>query len=111
MSIPREKRLVRLYVQLRSVTAKAGDRIDRSEITPGVILKAAQEIMKPYTITYEYCDWWTAYQVSIQTNTLLPAEQNCLRLDSASPTASASTTGSSSPETLFIPILQRWGKA
>jgi len=28
-----------------------------------MILKAAQKIMAPYKIDYEYCDWWTAYQI------------------------------------------------
>jgi phenol 2-monooxygenase len=28
-----------------------------------MILEAAQRIMAPYKLTYEYCDWWTAYQI------------------------------------------------
>jgi phenol 2-monooxygenase len=28
-----------------------------------MILKSAQTIMAPYKIDYEYCDWWTAYQI------------------------------------------------
>lgn len=28
-----------------------------------MILEAAQRTMAPYTLTYEYCDWWTAYQI------------------------------------------------
>jgi phenol 2-monooxygenase len=28
-----------------------------------MILEAAQRTMAPYKITYEYCEWWTAYQI------------------------------------------------
>ena len=56
MVIPREKRLVRLYIQLNQ-------QVDRSKISPAIILKAAQNIISPYELTYDYCDWWTAYQI------------------------------------------------
>ena len=62
--IPREKKLVRLYVQLNEVSSN-GQHVDRSKITPEIILKSAQKIMSPYKLTYDYCDWWTAYQVHI----------------------------------------------
>ncbi|KAF4415805.1 putative phenol 2-monooxygenase, partial [Fusarium austroafricanum] len=65
MVIPRENKLVRLYIQL-TTTAKIGDqdsRADRSWITPKVILESAQKIMAPYKITYRTLDWWTAYQI------------------------------------------------
>lgn len=62
MVIPRENKLVRFYIQLTEVGA-GGGRVDRSKITPETILKAAQKIMSPYKLTYEYCDWWTAYQI------------------------------------------------
>ncbi len=62
MVIPREKRLVRLYIQLNEVNA-AGQQVERSKITPETILKAAQKIMSPYELAYDYCDWWTAYQI------------------------------------------------
>lgn len=63
MVIPRENKLVRLYIQLTEVN-KGGGAVDRSNITPQMILKAAQKIMSPFKLTYKYCDWWTAYQVS-----------------------------------------------
>ena len=63
MVIPRENRLVRLYIQLKEVTPDASGRADRSKITPALIFGAAQRIMHPYKIDYEHCDWWTAYQV------------------------------------------------
>ncbi|KAL1875956.1 hypothetical protein VTK73DRAFT_9667 [Phialemonium thermophilum] len=62
MVIPRENKLVRLYIQLNEVSANGG-RVDRSKITPEMILKAAQKILSPYKIEYHYCDWWTAYQI------------------------------------------------
>ncbi|KAI1124597.1 FAD binding domain-containing protein [Nemania abortiva] len=62
MIIPRENRLVRLYIQLTEVSAGDG-RVDRSKITPEVIFKAAQNIISPYKLDYHYCDWWTAYQI------------------------------------------------
>ena len=64
MVIPREKKLVRLYIQLKEVTPDANGRADKSKITPSTILGAAQKILSPYKLDYEYCDWWTAYQVS-----------------------------------------------
>jgi phenol 2-monooxygenase len=63
MVIPRENKLVRLYIQLTEVV-KEGGQVDRSKITPEQILKAAQKTIAPYKLDYQYCDWWTAYQVS-----------------------------------------------
>ncbi|KAI0016573.1 FAD binding domain-containing protein [Xylariomycetidae sp. FL0641] len=62
MIIPRENKLVRLYIQLTEVSA-GGGRIDRSKITPEMIFKSAQKIISPYKLDYYYCDWWTAYQI------------------------------------------------
>ena len=62
MVIPRENKLVRLYIQLTEVS-KNGGQVDRSTITPSIILQAAQRIMSPYKLSYTYCDWWTAYQI------------------------------------------------
>lgn len=62
MIIPRENHLVRLYIQLNEVNS-AGEQVDRSKITPETIMKAAQKIISPYRLTYNYCDWWTAYQI------------------------------------------------
>ncbi|KAI1758784.1 putative phenol 2-monooxygenase [Hypoxylon sp. FL1150] len=63
MVIPRENKLVRLYIQLKEVTPDASGRADRSKITPDVIFGAAQKILSPYKLDYEHCDWWTAYQI------------------------------------------------
>ncbi|KAJ6009156.1 hypothetical protein N7499_000890 [Penicillium canescens] len=64
MVIPRENKLVRLYIQLQTTEhAQAGGKADRSWITPGIILQSAQQILHPYKLDYSYCDWWTAYQI------------------------------------------------
>ncbi|KAI5458671.1 FAD binding domain-containing protein [Mariannaea sp. PMI_226] len=65
MVIPRENKLVRLYIQI-TTTEKIGDqdsRTDRSWITPEVILQSAQRIIAPYKLDYRKLDWWTAYQI------------------------------------------------
>ena len=61
--IPRERDIVRLYIQLTTTNELGGAKIDRSDINPDVILAAARKIFAPYKIAYRYCDWWTAYQV------------------------------------------------
>lgn len=63
MIIPRENKLVRLYIQLTTAGQGDGGKADRSKISPEVILASAQRIMAPYKLTYNYCDWWTAYQI------------------------------------------------
>ena len=63
MTVPRERRLVRLYIQMNDMT-KSGI-MDRSRINPESMLKAAQEIMAPYTLRFKYCEWWSVYQVSL----------------------------------------------
>ncbi|KAM7187297.1 phenol hydroxylase [Naviculisporaceae sp. PSN 640] len=73
MVIPRENRLVRLYIQLKEVTPDASGRADRSKITPELIFSAAQKILAPYKIDYEYCDWWTAYQIGQRVGTSFDA--------------------------------------
>jgi phenol 2-monooxygenase len=69
MVIPRENKLVRLYIQLTSVKPDASNRFDRSQITPKNIIEAAQKIIAPYKLDYKYCDWWTAYQIGQRVGT------------------------------------------
>ncbi|KAK4209601.1 phenol hydroxylase [Rhypophila decipiens] len=73
MVIPRENKMVRLYIQLKEVTPDASGRADRSKITPDIIFSAAQKILAPYKIDYEYCDWWTAYQIGQRVGTSFDA--------------------------------------
>ncbi|KAB5540448.1 FAD binding domain protein [Coniochaeta sp. 2T2.1] len=68
MVIPRENKLVRLYIQMTQVE-KGGIPVDRHNITPDMILKSAQRILAPYKLDYEYCDWWTAYQIGQRVGT------------------------------------------
>lgn len=63
MVIPRENKLVRLYIQLTTIEKGEGGKADRSKINPDVILASAQRIIAPYKLNYKYCDWWTAYQI------------------------------------------------
>lgn len=63
MIIPRENKLVRLYIQLTTTNTASGQKVDRSSLTPGAIIASAQKIMQPYRITYKHLDWWTAYQI------------------------------------------------
>lgn len=69
MVIPRENKLVRLYIQLKEVVPDATGRADRSKITPETIFQSAQKILAPYRLDYEYCDWWTAYQIGQRVGT------------------------------------------
>lgn len=62
MVIPRENKLVRLYIQLNEVNS-AGQQLEQAKVTPKIILKAAQRMLSRYELAYDYCDWWTAYQI------------------------------------------------
>ena len=62
MTVPRERRLVRFYIQMNDM-GKSGI-IDRSRIDLESMLTAAQTIMKPYTLRFKYCECWSVYQVS-----------------------------------------------
>lgn len=65
MVIPREKGLVRLYIQLADIRPAKGERFDKAKGSKEIIFEAAQKILEPYHIAYEYCEWWTIYQVSL----------------------------------------------
>jgi phenol 2-monooxygenase len=77
MVIPRENKLVRLYIQL-TTTERVGDaaaKADRSRISPQVILESAQRIMAPYELSYRRLDWWTAYQIGQRVGTAFSAHE------------------------------------
>lgn len=59
--VPRERNLVRFYVQLGST--EPGQRVDRSAITPEIIIAKAKAIMAPYELDCPFIDWWTVYEV------------------------------------------------
>ena len=79
MVIPRENKLVRLYIQVTTTEklddGSAGARVDRTKITPEIILKSAQKILAPYTLTYRTLDWWTAYQIGQRVGTHFSASE------------------------------------
>jgi hypothetical protein len=64
MVIPRERKLVRLYIQLADIRPSKGERFDKTIGSPELIFQAAKKILEPYTITYNNCEWWTIYQAS-----------------------------------------------
>ncbi|KAK9241474.1 FAD-binding monooxygenase, partial [Lipomyces tetrasporus] len=82
MIIPRENGLVRLYIQLREtprdpntksqnemagpgaeLKAHEKGRVDRSKITPEIIIDNARKIMAPYELNITDVKWYTAYQI------------------------------------------------
>lgn len=82
MVIPRENELVRLYIQLNEIerdpetknanefsggiqdnSAKTKGRIDRSKITPELILNTAKKIFAPFEFDITDLDWFTGYQI------------------------------------------------
>ena len=72
--IPRERKLVRIYVQLNDIDNANGNvngtgtEIERSAITSEMILEAAKKIFQPYTLNWGYIEWWAVYQVSHTTS-------------------------------------------
>ncbi|KAL5357549.1 FAD binding domain-containing protein [Aspergillus floccosus] len=60
MTAPRENRLVRFYIHLDE-DGKSKIGMDHSDIGPKDLVDMAQNIMKPYRLTYKYCDWWSIY--------------------------------------------------
>ena len=68
--IPRERKITRLYVQLDEINPdERSGRIDRSNITPELIIDTARRIFAPYTLSYKHCEWYTAYQIGRRVGT------------------------------------------
>ena len=61
MTVPREGRLVRLYIQLMEVGEDQA--LNRSRVTLQSLFRAAQKIIAPYKLEYQHCDWWSLYQI------------------------------------------------
>jgi phenol 2-monooxygenase len=59
MIIPREKRLVRVYVEI-SISMVDQYKMDND---PGVIMRQVETVMKPYSIKAKHVDWSTVYTV------------------------------------------------
>jgi len=64
MIIPRERGLVRFYIQLQErVDPNDTTRVDKSKFTAEKILASAQQIFKPYSLETPDVDWYTAYHI------------------------------------------------
>jgi len=64
MTVPREGRLVRFYIQLSDIKfASNDDRIDISQIKPEMLMSAARKIMHPYKLEYKVMDWFSVYRI------------------------------------------------
>ncbi|KAK8039839.1 hypothetical protein PG993_008250 [Apiospora rasikravindrae] len=59
--VPRERGMVRLYVQLDGVSLGAAGL--RSEATLETILAAARKALHPFSLECARLDWWSVYQV------------------------------------------------
>lgn len=62
MVIPREGKIVRLYIQL-NLTVNEGGHVDRSLITPKMLMEQAKAVFHPYTIDIPEIIWYTGYQI------------------------------------------------
>ncbi|KAL3490712.1 FAD binding domain-containing protein [Aspergillus germanicus] len=63
MTAPRENRLVRFYLQLTGGSDIEKKAREQTEESPDAIIRLAQRIMKPYSLSYEHCDWWSIYPI------------------------------------------------
>lgn len=60
--IPREGGyLVRFYVELDKVRDK--DMVDNRSVTPEKLAKAADRILRPYTLEVKSVGWWSVYEI------------------------------------------------
>jgi phenol 2-monooxygenase (NADPH) len=56
LTTPRERKLVRMYVQLPHKRSESKTSLQE-------ILERCQNILSPYTLSFEYCDWWSTYGI------------------------------------------------
>jgi phenol 2-monooxygenase len=61
MIIPRERKLVRMYVQ---VSSELANNYTTSNRDPEVIMRAVRKIMQPYQFDASRLEWSTIYTVS-----------------------------------------------
>jgi phenol 2-monooxygenase len=59
--IPRENKVVRLYIQLKDLGVD--QPFDHSTVTPETVLIAAKKILDLYKFSYVHCKWWTIYRI------------------------------------------------
>ncbi|KAL4868383.1 hypothetical protein BDV12DRAFT_209214 [Aspergillus spectabilis] len=63
MTAPRENRLVRFYVQLNGESDLDKKVMERSDDSPHALVQLVQRILHPYSLRYEYCDWFSVYPI------------------------------------------------
>ncbi|GKZ36861.1 hypothetical protein AbraIFM66950_008094 [Aspergillus brasiliensis] len=63
MTAPRENRLVRFYIYPKGDGRLSVEGKDRSEVSLDEIVGAMAKVMKPYTLSYKHCDWWSIYKI------------------------------------------------
>lgn len=68
MTVPRENRLVRFYIQIQDELKGSGPH---SQLSPEALVAMAQRAIEPYKLTYKYCDWWSLYSVSVRLDYIL----------------------------------------
>ncbi|MGA1126448.1 MAG: FAD-dependent monooxygenase [bacterium] len=60
--IPREGGyMVRLYIELDKL--KENERVAKDQMSPEVLIAAANRIIKPYTIEVKEVPWWSVYEI------------------------------------------------
>lgn len=60
--IPREGGfMVRLYIELDQL--KENERVAREQMTPDVLIAAANRILSPYSIDVKEVPWWSVYEI------------------------------------------------
>ncbi|KAL8818467.1 MAG: hypothetical protein Q9191_007936, partial [Dirinaria sp. TL-2023a] len=60
--IRRERRLTRFYVQLNH--GKGEEELPRESVTEDAIIEKLRQMLRPYTLTVRYCEWWSAFTVA-----------------------------------------------
>jgi phenol 2-monooxygenase len=63
MTVPRENRIVRFYIQLEGELREKV--MQHPSGSPTAMVGIAESLMKPYRLTYNRCDWWSIYSVRL----------------------------------------------
>ncbi|KAJ7015890.1 FAD binding domain-containing protein [Mycena alexandri] len=61
MIVPRERNLVRFYIQLGAL--QPGEKIGVSAQSPEKIIESARKILAPYTLECPEVEWWSVYEI------------------------------------------------
>ncbi|KAL4879954.1 FAD binding domain-containing protein [Aspergillus karnatakaensis] len=63
MTAPRENKLVRFYIQLNGDTELDKKVMEQNDESPRALIEIVRKIMQPYSLDYEYCDWYSVYPI------------------------------------------------